>query len=265
MKKPHNGTRGPKRRQTVGVTELDHSEIPNLFDFSYLDDEDFLIVSMKENAIFQSQNFVEGTSGWRISPDEIEIDRGIFRGSIEAADITATEITASNFVGTMTVSNSAFSGDVKSGPLFASNQETGFEDYSAANKRADTIYSELEDEGLAPLGWARLTEPVTISRSGESDVVAVSIRISIFAIGTRYRFWAATDGGDEYIVAEYSDADSIDNRISSHTPDFSVLGKTFRLTGIPDGTAPSTVGTVWVDTVAGFGTENGFLRIRRDV
>lgn len=94
----------PSRASSIRRPQIDHEQIPDLFDFNIRDSDSVLRVVLKSNATLESPDFVEGSTGWRISPNSIEIDDGIFRGDI---------------IGSTIIGGQIFGGTIESGELFA--------------------------------------------------------------------------------------------------------------------------------------------------
>ena len=75
----------PGRPSSIRRPQIDHSQVPDLFNFSFSEDERILRVKLKDNADLSSDDYVEDVSGWRITGNGIaEFAAGKFRGIIQA-------------------------------------------------------------------------------------------------------------------------------------------------------------------------------------
>lgn len=241
--------RNPSRASSVRRPQFDFTQIPDLFNFS-VGSDDKLRVKLKPNADFQSDDFEEGVAGWRLAGNgDVEVENGFFRGEIQATDGT--------FTGIINATDGLFQGSIQAGPLTMSNVLTGLSSYTAAGKRADTIYTELS----AIIGankYAFFDTPVSVTREAGfgapstfsidrivvDDNAFVGKTLSAFDTGGNFRFLARYDT---------SGSSTVDLRLTSQASTFTAQGFLYRLEGLP--TSPgAVVGDIYQDA-------SGFLRI----
>ena len=77
--------------------------------------------SLRVETVLSSSNFVSGSQGWRISGDgDVEFSDGVFRGALDAIDITGATITGGTITGASISGGTFTGGTVSDGSISAS-------------------------------------------------------------------------------------------------------------------------------------------------